>query len=32
MLDPVGTKEKHGIEHATPEGYDIFLPNLKMRK
>jgi hypothetical protein len=30
MFDPVGTKEKHGIEHATTEAYDMFQPHLKM--
>jgi hypothetical protein len=30
MLDPVGTKEKHGFEHATTEAYDMFQPHLKM--
>jgi hypothetical protein len=26
----VGTKEKHGFEHATTEAYDMFQPHLKM--
>jgi hypothetical protein len=30
MLDPVGTKEKHGFEHATTEAYEMFQPHLKM--
>lgn len=30
MFDPVGTKEKHGFEHATSEAYDMFRPCLEM--
>jgi hypothetical protein len=30
MLDPVGTKEKYGFEHATTEAYDMFQSHLKM--
>jgi len=30
MLDPVGTKEKHGFEHATTEAYAMFQSHLKM--
>jgi hypothetical protein len=30
MLDPVGTKEKRGFEHATTEAYDMFQPHLKI--
>src|SRR5260370_33664137 len=30
MFDPVGTKEKHGFDHATSEEYDMFQSVLKM--
>ena len=30
MFDPVGTKEKHGFDHATSEAYDMFQSVLKM--
>jgi hypothetical protein len=30
MLDPVGTKEKHGFDHATSEAWDMFQPVNKM--
>jgi hypothetical protein len=30
MFDPVGTKEKHGFDHATSEAFDMFRPLLKM--
>jgi hypothetical protein len=30
MFDPVGTKEKHGFDHATSEAYDMFRPFLEM--
>jgi hypothetical protein len=30
MFDPVGTKEKHGFDHATSEAYDMFQSLLKM--
>jgi hypothetical protein len=26
MFDPVGTKEKHGFDHATSQAFDIFQP------
>ena len=30
MFDPVGTKEKHGFDHATSEAYDMFQSVLEM--
>ncbi|MER6810197.1 hypothetical protein ABT299_13045 [Spirillospora sp. NPDC000708] len=30
MFDPVGTKEKHGLAHATSEAWDMFNEHLKM--
>ena len=30
MLDPVGTKEKHGFDHATSEAWDMFQAINKM--
>jgi hypothetical protein len=30
MSDPVGTKEKHGFDHATGEAFDMFQPVNKM--
>jgi hypothetical protein len=30
MFDPVGTKEKHGFDHATSEAFDMFQPINKM--
>ena len=31
MFDPVGTKEKHGFDHATSEAYGMFRPFLEMQ-
>lgn len=30
MFDPVGTKEKHGFDHATTEAWDMFREYLRM--
>jgi hypothetical protein len=30
MFDRVGTKEKHGFDHATSEAFDMFQPVNKM--
>ena len=31
MLDPVGTPEKHGFEHACADSFDLFQKNVRFR-